>query len=91
MSVLSVREIVHKGGGPKRLHEKSKGLAKQRCERVIAEKTIYSWFENGIPEKHWWLVMLVCHVKEGDLHRANEALRRARPKPRTSDASQAAA
>jgi hypothetical protein len=71
----SVREIIQRGGGPKALHQKGKGLAKQRRERVIAEKTIYSWFVNGIPEKHWWLVMAVCRVTEGDLHRANEELR----------------
>ena len=84
MGTLDVRAIVQKGGGPKRLHEKITRLAKLgklRPDQMIAEKTIYSWFEGGIPERHWGSIMPLCKVTEGELHQANEALRkRVRPK-----------
>lgn len=72
-----VRAIVACGGGPSGLHERSKEWVRQhRLERPIAEKTIYSWFAGGIPEKHWSFVMPVCGATEGEIHAANEALRR---------------
>lgn len=76
MTLLTVRQIIQKAGGPKALHAQGKLLARERQERPIAEKTIYSWFVNGIPEKHWWLVMPVCKVTVSELHKANEELRR---------------
>lgn len=91
---LGVREIIQRGGGPKALHARHKEVIKaekRRNEKAVAEKTIYSWFENGIPEKHWAFVMSECRVTEADLHRANEALRRPRPSQRAlARAAQAA-
>lgn len=88
MSTLSVREIIQKAGGPKGLHARLKKLARTgrlREEQVAAEKTIYSWLESGIPERHWSSVMPICRVTESDLHKANEALRkRVRPSARVS-------
>lgn len=77
-SPSTIRDIIQAGGGAKRLHERSKQLAgkgKFRNLQAIAEKTIYAWFENGIPEKHWVFVMPECGVTAVDLHDANEALR----------------
>ena len=74
----AIREIIQAAGGPKRLHKRSTELAgkgKFRNLQPIAEKTIYAWFENGIPEKHWGFVMPECGVTAVELHRANEALR----------------
>lgn len=73
---LSVREIVHRGGGPKGLSDKSLALRKAGEAEFVAEKTIYSWFKSGIPEKHWRFVMPACGVTEEQLHRANEDIRR---------------
>jgi hypothetical protein len=71
MEAPSVRDIIECAGGPK-------GLA----SRVpIKQKSIYCWFEKGIPEKHWAAVISVCGVTLEQLHRANEALRRSNPRP----------
>lgn len=75
-SDLSVREIVHKGGGPKELSDRSLALSQSDEAEFVAEKTIYSWFKSGIPEKHWRFVMPTCGVTEEQLHRANEEIRR---------------
>lgn len=72
---LSVREIVHKGGGPKELSDRSLVLSRSDEAEFVAEKTIYSWFKSGIPEKHWRFVMPICGVTEEQLHRANEEVR----------------
>jgi hypothetical protein len=93
-SILSVRDIIERGGGPRQLNKRSQALArldKSGRLKEIAEKTIYSWIENGIPEKHWSFVMPQCSVSEGELHRANELLRkgeisRVRPRQRAADA-----
>jgi hypothetical protein len=85
--ILNVREIIQRGGGPKRLHERSKAVAcrgRKRRAAAIAEKTIYSWFDNGIPEKHWGFVMPECGVTAAELHRANEALRAEEGCPRAA-------
>jgi uncharacterized protein (DUF2336 family) len=64
---LTVREIIQRGGGPK-------GLRAVAAIR-ISEKTVYSWFQNGIPERHWRWVRTACGVTAEQLHRANESLR----------------
>ena len=84
MSTLDVREIIQKAGGPKGLHAHMKKLVrggKLRPDQAVAEKSIYSWFEIGIPERHWGFVMSACQVTESDLHKANEALRKQTQKP----------
>ncbi len=73
---LDVKAIIHKGGGAKRLSDRSSELARQKRARFVAEKTIYSWIESGIPEKHWGFVMPECGVTEEELHRCNEDIRR---------------
>lgn len=86
-SPLAIREIIQAAGGPKHLHERSIELAgkgKFRNLQPIAEKTIYAWFENGIPEKHWVFVMPECGVTAVELHRANEALRDQEPSKRVA-------
>jgi hypothetical protein len=85
MSTLDVREIIQKAGGPKGLHAHMMKLVrdkKMRADQAVAEKSIYSWFEIGIPERHWGFVMAACQVTESDLHKANEALRKQAQKPR---------
>lgn len=85
MSTLDVREIIQKAGGPKGLHAHMKKLVrsgKLRTDQAVAEKSIYSWFEIGIPERHWGFVMSACQVSESDLHKANEALRKQAQKPK---------
>ena len=80
---LDVRSIIKRAGGPKGLHAHVQELAKLgklNPDQVVAEKTIYSWFEGGIPERHWSVVMPACGVTESQLHRANEVLRRTRLK-----------
>ena len=81
---LDIRQILQRGGGPERLAQRSQELAKRgKLRQAIAAKTIYCWFGNGIPEKHWALVMGECDVTEEILHRANEAARKAgQPFPR---------
>ena len=36
---------------------------------------IYKWFGNGIPEKHWGLVMELSNVTIDEIYRANQAAR----------------
>lgn len=75
---MSVRSIIDTGGGPKRLSD----YALSR-DRKVSEKTIYSWLQNGIPEKHWDWVAPACRVTAEQLHRANKALRESRhPHPK---------
>lgn len=96
---FTVREILQqRGGGPARLAKRSEEWAKRgKLPKVIAEKSIYSWFDNGIPEKHWAFVMKECTVTLGTLHAANEALRKAearakgRPNNRASARAEAKA
>jgi hypothetical protein len=72
----SIRSIIEKGGGPKGLHEHSKLMAqKRRKGRIVPLKTIYSWTESGIPERHWWWVAPACSVTPEQLHKANEERR----------------
>lgn len=94
MSTPDVREIIQKAGGPKGLHAHMRKLVrggKLRPDQAVAEKSIYSWFEIGIPERHWSFVMSACEVTESDLHKANEALRKQAQKPRTKRQSERAA
>lgn len=77
---LTIREIIERGGGSKGLHARSKEIAAQKrrkgpAAKVVPEKTIYAWYESGIPERHWWWVMPACNVTEVELHRANEERR----------------
>src|ERR1043166_7540247 len=76
---FTVREILQqRGGGPARLAKRSEEWARKgKLPKPIAEKPIYSWFGNGIPEKNWAFVMKECTVSEGTLHAANEAVRKA--------------
>jgi hypothetical protein len=94
MSTLDVREIIQKAGGPKGLHAHMRDLVrtkKLRPDQAVAEKSIYSWFEIGIPERHWSFVMSACEVTESDLHKANEALRKQSQKSRPKRQSERAA
>ena len=84
---LNVRGILQRGGGPEKLSKRSEALAARgKLQKPIAEKTIYSWFGNGFPEKNWSFVMGECSVTEEVLHRANEALRKAAPRSNGSAA-----
>jgi hypothetical protein len=78
---LDVKAIIQRAGGAKRLSERSAELARCHQAKFVAEKTIYSWIESGIPEKHWGFVMPECGVTEEVLHRCNEEIRR---RPRSS-------
>jgi hypothetical protein len=94
MNTLDVREIIQRAGGPKGLHAHMRKLVrsgKLRPDQAVAEKSIYSWFEIGIPERHWSFVMSACQVTESDLHKANEALRKQTQKSRLKRPSERAA
>lgn len=72
---MSVRSIIGVGGGPRGLADYARRHGIPDPERPVAEKTIYSWFKSGIPEKHWDWVSLACDVDTTQLHNANKALR----------------
>ena len=77
MDRLTVRDIVKLGGGAKALSLRSSDLAARgELAEPVADKTIYSWFGSGIPEKHWRWLRPVCGVTVEQLHDANEAARR---------------
>lgn len=92
---LTVREILQRGHGPEKLAERSAQWVKRdKLRRPIAEKTMYSWFANGIPEKHWSFIMAECEVSLATLHWANEAARKsdgAKTRVRPTDRAQAEA
>ena len=43
----------------------------------ITPNAVYKWMANGIPERHWALVMGMCPVTVEELHRLNEQARAA--------------
>ncbi len=92
---MTIRELLQeRGGGPARLAKRSVEWARRgRLPKPIAEKSIYAWFGNGIPEKNWAFVMKECGVTLETLHSANEALRKAetRSKSRTNGRASARA
>ena len=75
---MTIREILQeRGGGPARLAKRSAEWARRgKLPKPIAEKSIYAWFGNGIPEKNWAFVLKECGVTLQVLHAANEAVRK---------------
>lgn len=44
----------------------------------LHDSTVRKWRENGIPEKHWAMVMAMTEVSPDALHKANTSLRDAK-------------
>jgi hypothetical protein len=72
---MSVRSIIAIRGGPKGLADYARRHGVPDPDRPVTEKTIYSWFKSGIPEKHWDWVSVACDVDATTLHNANKELR----------------
>ena len=73
---MNIDEIIAAAGGHERIAER----AQARGQKL----SIYAplkWRENGIPEKHWQLVMrLVRGLTPEDIYLANKKLRKQRAK-----------
>jgi hypothetical protein len=74
---MNVADIL-KAAGVHKLHARS-----IRMRRPVDKKSIYKWAQNGIPEKHWALVMAVLpYVTVEQLFAANQKLREINNRPR---------
>lgn len=67
----SIREIIDDAGGPQKIAAFSK-----KSRHPVAIKTVYAWMANGIPEKHWDLMVRMTQATPDELYAANKPLRR---------------
>ena len=73
---MSIEDIIEACGGAGRLER-----AATASGRKLNYRTVYKWIRNGIPERHWPLVMELSSATPDQLHAANEALRAGRVRP----------
>lgn len=67
----TVRQIIEDAGGPHKI-----AAASRKTRRPIGFKTVYAWYANGIPEKHWDLMAKLANATPDELYHANRPLRR---------------
>lgn len=66
MTNLTPREIIHACGGAERVAQASGGMTVWM---------VWKWYKNGIPSKHWPLVMRLSGLSADAILSANEQLR----------------
>ena len=69
----SIRDIVHKAGGPRALARKLASSA-----RPVSEDAVFKWYRNGIPEEHLPTLIEGGDTTVQELYLANAELRRSR-------------
>lgn len=70
----SIPDIIQQAGGPDRII--------QRAEK-LSRWALYKWVDNGIPERHWPLIIELSGLSADELLAANVAVR-AREQARAS-------
>lgn len=63
----SITEILKAAGGPVAIAERSEG--------ALTVDAVYKWQRNGIPDRHWPLVMPHAGATPEEMFSANELLR----------------
>jgi hypothetical protein len=67
-TMRTIPQIIKAAGGARKIAVASKG--------TVTAEAVYKWSKNGIPDRHWPIVMPLSGATANELLRANVAVRR---------------
>jgi hypothetical protein len=70
----NIPDIIKDAGGARKIHEAS-GPIDDKGKRPLTYDAVYKWATNGIPDRHWPLLMSLTETSAEELHAANCAIR----------------
>ena len=70
----TIEQIIKDAGGARAISEAS-GPADKKGKRPLTYDVVYKWPKNGIPDRHWPLVMSMTPASAEELFMANRAVR----------------
>lgn len=71
----NISDIIKAAGGARKIHEASGPIDEATGKRPLTYDAVYKWEKNGIPDRHWPLVMSLTETSPAELYEANCAVR----------------